>query len=319
MTPASIDPADLRFMATIAGCASLSAAGRELGVSTAAVSKRLSQLETRLGLRLVVRSTRRMGLTPEGDTFVSHARRILADIDGLAHALRGTQALPSGLLRVNATLGFGRSQIGPLLGRFVRANPGVQAQLQLSVDPPPLTEDAFDVCIRFGPPPDARVMAKRLAVNRRVLCAAPEYLVEHGEPQHPEDLARHRVIGIRQGAEAYGLIRLARMDRANTGAQRAQANAWKQVKTEGSLTSNDGAIAVQWALDGHGIVLRAQWDVQAHLNTGRLVQVLKNYQSPNADIYAVYPAHHQATPRVRAFVDFLAAEFALRPDAQALP
>jgi LysR family transcriptional regulator, transcriptional activator for dmlA len=303
-TPA-IDPADLHFMLTLAACPSLSATGRELGVSTAAVSKRLAAVEARLGLRLVTRNTRRMGLSPDGETFVQHARRIVADINALHSILKSTQAQPSGMLRVNATLGFGRNHIAPLVAAFVKQHPLVEVQLQLSVDPPALTDDAFDVCIHFGPPPDARVMARRLAANQRLLCASPAYLAQHGTPQHPQDLARHSVIGIRQGHDAYGLLRLQRV----VAGKDAGAQPWHSVKTQGRLTTNDGGIAVQWALDGLGAVLRSQWDVAEHLASGKLVRLLPQYTAPNADIYAVYPPHLQTAPKLRAFVQFLETWF----------
>jgi DNA-binding transcriptional LysR family regulator len=205
---------------------------------------------------------------------------------------------------VNATLGFGRSHVAPLVSAFVRKHPAVEVQLQLSVNPPALTEDLFDVGIRFGVPPDARVIARHLAPNRRLLCAAPAYLARHGTPKLPAELARHNCIGIRQGDEAYGLWRLS----AGRGRQ-AKSEA---VKVRGNLTTNDGGIAVQWALDGHGILLRAEWDIEPHLRSGRLVQVLQQYVTPDADIYAVYPQAQQMSTRVRTFVGFLAAAFANR-------
>ena len=293
-----IQAAELGFFSTLVACGSLSAAGRELGISTAAVSKRLSQMEARTGVALVNRSTRRMSLTPEGEVFVEHARRILGDIDDLNELLGQSRREPQGLLRVNATLGFGRTHVAPIISLFARKHPGVDLQLQLSVNPPALTDDAYDVCVRFGEPPDARVIARRIASNRRLLCAAPAYLEKHGQPKVPNDLVRHNCIGIRQGDEAYGLWRLA------TG-QGAKART-ESIKTRGNLATNDGEIAVSWALDGHGILMRAEWDIERHLKSGRLVQVLPQYQTPGADIYAVYPQRHQLSTRVRAFVDFLA-------------
>ncbi len=299
-----IQPADLGFFSTLAMAGSLSAAAREMRITTAAVSRRLSQMEARLGVPLVTRTTRRMGLTVEGETLLRHARSILAEMAELEQQLGASQASPSGLLRINATLGFGRSHVGPLIGRFVEQHPQVDVQLQLSVDPPALTDDAFDVCIRFGPPPDARVIARKLADNRRLLCAAPSYLARHGTPKTPADLTRHNFISIRQGDEAYGVLRLSRGERGRS----------ETVKTRGNLTTNDGGIAVQWALEGHGILLRAEWDIRQHLQQGQLVQLLAPYQAPDANIYAVYPAQHRATARVQAFVDFMAE--ALLPDAQ---
>ncbi|UST56126.1 LysR family transcriptional regulator (plasmid) [Comamonadaceae bacterium OTU4NAUVB1] len=297
-----IQPGELGFFSTLAACGSLSAAGRELGISTAAVSKRLSQMEARAGVSLVTRSTRRMGLTPEGEVFVAHARRILAEIDDLNELLGQSRRAPQGLLRVNATLGFGRTHVAPIISRFARLHPEVDVQLQLSVNPPAPTDDAYDVCVRFGEPPDGRVVARRVAGNRRLLCAAPAYLARHGTPRVPNDLVRHNCIGIRQGDEAYGLWRLT----TGTGSK-ARTEA---VKTRGSLTTNDGEIAVAWALDGHGILMRAEWDIERHLRSGRLVAVLENHRSPEADIYAVYPQRHQLSARVRAFVDALAAGLA---------
>jgi len=293
-----INPLDLQFFSTLATCGSLTAAARELGVTTPAVSKHLAQMEANLGVSLVGRTTRRMRLTPEGELYLAHARSILGDIDDLAQLLGNAKATPKGLLRVNATLGFGRGYVAPVISRFAREFPDVEVRLQLSVNPPPLTEDAFDVCIRFGEPPEARVIARRIASNRRVLCASPKYLKLRGTPKSPADLARHNCIGIRQGDEAYGVWRL-----TLSKGKRAKSEA---VKVRGSLTTNDGGVAVNWALDGHGILMRAEWDIADYLKSGRLVMVLPQYHTPDADIYAVYPPQHQMSARVRAFVDFIA-------------
>jgi DNA-binding transcriptional LysR family regulator len=299
---AGIQAAELGFLVTLAGSGSLSAAARDLGISKAAVSKRLAQIEQRTGVVLVNRTTRRMSLTPEGDVVIDRARRILVDIDELDQMLMRSRQVPKGLLRVNATLGFGRSHVAPVISRFVRRFPEVEVRLQLSVNPPPLTEDAFDVCVRFGPPPDTRVIARRIAPNRRLLCAAPAYLERHGQPKAPSELARHNCIGIRQGDEAYGTWRL------STG--RGARQRTETIKTRGNLATNDGEIAVSWALDGHGILMRAEWDIARYLRSGRLVQVLPQWETPEADIYAVYPHRLQLSTRVRAFVDFLGESLA---------
>lgn len=292
-----IQPADLGFFSVLAASDSLSAAAREMGVTTPAVSKHLSQMESRLGVTLLNRTTRRMSLTPEGELCLEHARRILGEIEEMEQLLGISKATPRGLLRVNATLGFGRSYVAPMISRFVRKYPEVEVQLQLSVNPPPLGDDSFDVCIRFGAPPDARVIARYIAANRRLLCAAPAYLARRGTPKVPQDLARHDCIGIRQGEEAYGLWRLS--------SGRGKNSRTESVKTRGTLTTNDGEIAVNWALEGHGIVMRAAWDIERYLRSGRLVQVLPQFSTPDADIYAVYPQRHQLAARVRAFVDFV--------------
>ena len=288
----------MAFFSLLVRAGSLSAAARELDITTPAVSKRLTQMEARLGVQLLHRTTRRIGLTPEGEVYLAHARRILADIDDMEQQVSNSLAAPKGLLRVNATLGFGRSHIAPLISDFVKRHPEVQVQLQLTVNPPPLSEDAFDVCIRFGEPPDARVIARRIAANRRLLCAAPAYLARHGTPQVPNDLAQHNCIGIRQGDEAYGIWRLSSGKRTES------------VKVRGNLNTNDGEIAVNWALAGHGILMRAEWDIAKYLRSGRLRQVLETWQTPPADVHAVYPQRLQTAARVRVFVDFVVEAFA---------
>ncbi|MEO8120418.1 MAG: LysR family transcriptional regulator [Rhodoferax sp.] len=297
-TPASA-PSEMAFFSLLVRTGSLSAAARELDITTPAVSKRLAQMETRLGVQLLHRTTRRIGLTPEGEVYLAHARRILADIDDMEQLVSNALAAPKGLLRVNATLGFGRSHIAPLISDFAKRYPEVQVQLQLTVNPPPLSEDAFDVCIRFGEPPDARVIARRIAANRRLICAAPAYLARHCTPQVPNDLLRHNCIGIRQGDEAYGIWRLSSGKRTET------------VKVRGTLSTNDGEIAVNWALAGHGILMRAEWDIAKYLDSGRLRQVLGDWQTPPADIHAVYPQRLQTAARVRTFVDFVLQAFAV--------
>jgi LysR family transcriptional regulator, transcriptional activator for dmlA len=294
----SINPADLGFFSTLVSSGSLGAAARELGVTTAAVSKHLAQMESRLGLVLVNRTTRRMGLTHEGEIYLDHARRILGEIDDLEHMLWGSTKAPQGLLRVNATLGFGRSHIAPLIAEYVKQFPQVDIQLQLSVNPPPITDDAYDVCFRFGHPPDSRSIARLIAPNKRILVASPSYIKEYGEPKSPSELIKHNCIGIRQGDEGYGLWRF------SSGKGKSKNEFTDSAKVRGNLTTNDGGIAVNWALDGRGIVLRAEWDVAQHLQSGRLIQVMKNFETPDADIYAVYAERHKTSVRVKTLIDF---------------
>jgi LysR family transcriptional activator of dmlA len=296
-----VQPGELSFFVLLATCGSMSSAARELGISTAAVSQRLAHMESRLGIPLVNRTTRRMSLTPDGETLFEHARRILGEIADLDQLLSMSKGRPTGLLRVNATLGFGRLHVAPAISQYVLSYPEVDVQLQLSVNPPALTDDQFDVCIRFGEPSDTRVIAKKLATNRRVLCASPKYLDANGVPTQPADLARHKCICIRQGDEAYGTWRLQRF--------RDSSGRGESVKVRGNLTTNDGEIAVNWALDGHGILMRAEWDVRRYIDSGRLVEVLPQFRTPDADIYAVYPLHQNQSARVRTLVDFLGSAF----------
>ena len=296
-----INPADLGFFSALASSGSLGSAARELGITTAAVSKRLAQIEERLGISLVNRTTRRMSLTPEGEVYLEHARKILGEIEDMEHILWGSTQTPKGLLRVNATLGFGRTQIAPLISDFVKKYPQVDIQLQLSVSPPPIADDLYDVCFRFGHPPDSRAIARLIAPNKRILVASPNYLKKYGDPKTPNDLIKHNCIGIRQGDEAYGLWRFA------NSKTRGNNERTEDIKIRGNLTTNDGEIAVNWALDSQGILLRAEWDVARYIKSGRLVHILENYHTPDADIYAVYSQRHKASARVSALIDFVSS------------
>ena len=300
-----IQPADLGFFVALAQAGSLSAAAREQGISTAAVSRHLGQMEAKLGITLINRTTRRMSLTPEGEVYLEHARQVQREIDDLENRLWGATQAPQGLLRVNATLGFGRSHIAPLISTFCQQYPELDVQLQLSVSPPASTEDAYDVCFRFGQPPESRSIARFIAHNRRLVVAAPAYLQKHGVPQAPQELRQHCCICIRQGDETGGLWRFS----TSQGLSRHKSERMQSVKVSGHLSSNDGGVALNWALDGHGILLRAEWDVQKYLQSGQLVQVLQGYSSPDADIYAVYAERHRTSVRVKALVDFVAAAF----------
>lgn len=318
MLTALLSPTDLDFFSLLASSGSLSRTALELGVSTAAVSRRLSQLESRLAVTLVNRTTRRMSLTVEGETLLRHARSILAQLSDLQRELGASHAVPSGLLRVNATLGFGRSHIAPLVAQYAVRFPQVQVQLQLSAEMPSLLEDAFDVCIRFGSPPDARVIARKVANNRRLLCAAPAYLARYGHPRTPADLPSHHFINIRQGDDAYGVLKLYNGKSASQAAsQRSmqRETAAYTLKTRGPLTTNDGGIAVAWALEGLGILQRAEWDIRKYLANGQLIELLPSYRTPNADIYAIYPPQHQSAARVMEFVGLLQSAFASGPTA----
>ena len=299
----TINPADLGFFSTLISSGSLGAAARELGVTTAAISKHLALMESRLGLVLVNRTTRRMSVTSEGEIYLDHARRILGEIDDLENVLWGSTKAPQGLLRVNATLGFGRSYIAPLIAEYVKKFPLVVTQLQLSVNPPAITDDAYDVCFRFGHPPDSRSIARLIAPNKRILVASPFYIKEYGEPKSPSELIKHNCIGIRQGDEGYGLWRFA------SGKGKVKKEFTDSVKVRGNLTTNDGGIAVNWALDGLGIVLRAEWDVAQHLKSGRLIQVMKSFETPDADIYAVYAERHKTSVRVKTLIDYAVESF----------
>jgi DNA-binding transcriptional LysR family regulator len=284
---------ELAFFALLARKGSLSAAARELDITPPAVTKRLAQLEQRLGVRLVNRTTRTLSLTAEGELYLSHASRILADIREMEEQVASSRDAPKGLLRVNATLGFGRTVIAPLISSFAKRYPDVEVQLQLTDTPINLVEEAFDLGIRFGELPDTRLSARKVMSNRRFLVASPAYLKRFGEPHTPEELAQHRCIVHRQNEDAHGIWRLTKGRRTET------------VKVGGTLSSNDGDVVLNWALDGHGILLRSEWDAAKYLASGRLQQVLKDCKVPPADLFVYYPSRRNLPAKVRSFIDFI--------------
>jgi len=292
------DTADLGFFALLARQPSLAAAAQALGVTPPAVSRRLAALEKRLGVRLLNRTTRRLSLTPEGERYLEDGEQILRDIENLERSLLASRATPRGLLRINATFGFGRRHLAPLVSQFAKSWPDVEIVLQLTDRPLDLTEHAMDIGIRFGAPPDARILARKIASNRRLLCAAPAYLAKHGQPAQPRDLLNHACIVIRENNAAFNNWQL------TDGKQQTM------VKVRGPLSTNHGEIAVDWALAGHGIILRSEWDVAAYLRAGQLVRVLDPWIGNSADIHAIYPQRHHLSATVRVFLDFLAEHFA---------
>ncbi|SAK93843.1 LysR family transcriptional regulator [Caballeronia hypogeia] len=284
---------ELGFFCLLVKQGSLAATARELNLTPPAVSRRLSSLEDRLGVRLLNRTTRRISLTSEGEVYFANAQRILSDIDDMEQLVSSSRAAPKGLLRVNAPLGFGRSYIGPAISEFSEAYPDVEVQLHLTDRPISLPDESIDVSVRFGEMPDSRLIAKKIASNRRLLVASPGYLRTAGEPVHPHDLTSHQCIVLRQNEAAYGNWRLSRGGRTET------------VKVHGKLSTNDGEVALNWALEGHGVLMRAEWDIAKYLRSGRLVQVLGEYDTPPADIYAVYPERLNLSAKVAVFVEHL--------------
>lgn len=289
---------DLAFFSLLVKHGNLSAAARELGLTPPAVSTRLAKLEQRLGVRLLNRSTRRVGVTQEGELYLAEGSRILADLQALERSVSSSRAQPQGLLRLNATFGFGRAHVTPAISDFARQYPEVEVQLRLTDRPLNLIEEGFDAAVRFGDLPDARLTARKIASNRRLLCASPRYLETFGEPRTPGELQRHRCIVVRENDVAYGTWRLESGSRTET------------VKVRGPVSSNDGQSAMEWALDGHGIVMRSEWETAALLRAGRLRQVLTDWATPPADIHVLYPERLNLPAKTLAFVDFLAQRFA---------
>lgn len=288
---------ELAFFTQLVRVGSLAATARELNLTPPAVSKRLAQLEQRLGVRLLNRTTRSISLTAEGEIYLVNARRILEEIEEMERQVSSSRAEPKGLLRVNAPLGFGRTHVAPAIASFARRYPEVEVQLHLSDRPINLPDDAIDVAIRFGELPDSRLIARRIAANRRRLCATPAYLAAFGTPQAPKDLAQHDCIVLRQNDAAFGLWRFSRGKQSET------------VKVAGRLSTNDGEVALNWALDDQGILMRAEWNLHQHLLSGRLVEVLADWETPPADIYAVYLERLNLSAKVAFFVEHLRGFF----------
>ncbi|MBI0330032.1 LysR substrate-binding domain-containing protein [Burkholderia plantarii] len=295
----------LEFFVLLARHGNLSAAARDMNLTPPAATKRLMQLEARLGVRLVNRTTRSISLTAEGETYLHYATRILADVREMEEAVASSRSAPRGLLRVNATLGFGRTTIAPLVSEFARRHPHVEVQLDLTDRPIDLVDSGVDLAVRFGELPDRRLNARRVMSNRRFLCASPRYLERHGTPLALTDLAAHHCILHRQNDDAYGVWKLMRDGHAQS------------IKVTGMLSSNDGDIVLGWALDGHGILLRSEWDLARYLESGRLRVVLPEYVQPSADLFVYYANKRNQSARARAFIDFLVERF--RRGAAALP
>ncbi|MFJ4430632.1 LysR family transcriptional regulator [Pseudomonas sp. NPDC089395] len=296
---------ELAFFSQLVGAGSLAATARELNLTPPAVTKRLAQLEKRLGVRLLNRTTRSISLTAEGETYLVNAKRIFEEIEEMECQVSSSRAEPKGLLRVNAPLGFGRTHVGPAISSFAKRYPEVEVQLHLSDRPINLPDDAIDVAIRFGELPDSRLIARKIATNRRRLCATPGYLDTFGRPEAPRDLMNHNCIVLRQNDAAFGTWRLSRGKQIES------------IKIRGSLSTNDGEVALNWALEGHGILMRAEWNLADHLRSGRLEEVLEDYETPPADIYAVYLERLNLSAKVSFFVEHLRDFFKSKADQQA--
>lgn len=281
---------DLAFFSELVRHESLASAAIAFDVTPPAVSRRLAALEKRLGVRLLHRSTRRLGLSAEGERYLEEGPHILRQLDALEAALREGRDTPRGMLRVNASLGFGRKHVASVVSAFYEQFPDVEVILELTDHPIDLIEGGFDVSVRFGEPPDQRLIAQKLASNRRILCAAPSYLRKAGGLSSPADLIRHDCLVIRQDDHTFNNWQL-RNGRQET-----------TVKVHGPLSSNDGEAAVQWALQGKGVLLRSEWDIQQELKSGALVRVLGDWAGAPADIFAVCPYASPMPAKTREFI-----------------
>jgi LysR family transcriptional activator of dmlA len=293
---------DLRLFCVVVRKQSFAASALELGVSNALVSKRIAILEQTLQVRLLHRTTRKVSVTDHGGVVHQWAQRILEDVDQLAEAISLKGSTPRGLLRLCTSSGFGRNRVAPAMSALARAYPELEVQLELLDRPVDLIAEGFHLDIRIDQMQEPHLIARRIAPNARVLCASPDYLERHGRPQALADLTRHQCIAIRERDQDFGRWKL-------TGPAGAET-----VRVSGPLSTNNGELVHQWAIDGHGIILRSIWDVGPSLADGRLVRVLPAY-SQDADVWAIYPARLGTAANVRVCVQFLESWLAKSPAA----
>jgi DNA-binding transcriptional LysR family regulator len=271
---------------------SLSAAARAEGIAPAMIGRRLDALESRLGVKLLQRTTRKLVLTDEGAAFLEDCQRILAELEEAEAAVSERSARATGHLLVSAPAGFGRQHVAPLVPSFLAEHRDVTLNLNLNDRLVDVIGEGVDVAIRIASLSDSNLVGVKLADNHRVVVGAPAYLKRHGTPQTLEDLARHNCLAI-----------------SSEGSQRG----WTfradgrivTLKVGGNMVCNDGAVLHEWALAGRGLAWRSMWEVGPEIAAGRLVPVLEQYAAPGNDIYAVFAQRRHLPLRIRAFVDFL--------------
>ena len=286
---------------SVATRGSLTAAARAEGVAPAIMGRRLDALEQRLGVKLLVRSTRRITLTHEGSSFLEDCQRLLVDFANAEASVSAGGIKASGHLRVTAPAGFGRRHVAPLVPRFREQHADVSISLNLSDRVVDLAAEGFDCAVRVGDMPDSSLVSVRLADNRRLCVATPAYLKRHGTPAHPADLSRFDCLTLSSDA--------------------SQTRGWSfrvpsgggdliYLKPGGPLNCSDGQVLHDWCLAGYGIAWRSTWEVEAEIAAGLLVAVLEDFAAPPNGIYAVF-AHAKHMPlRLRLWIDFLKHHYA---------
>lgn len=268
---------------------SLSAAARAEDVTPAVIGRRIDALEERLGVKLLVRTTRKVTLTFEGEAFLEDCQRLLDDLANAEASVSLGGVKASGHLRLSAPAGFGRLHVAPLLMRFLDANADVTAHLDLSDRIVDLVSENVDCAVRIGELADSSLVSMRLGEMRRVVVASPEYLALHGTPSDAGELARHNCLSL--GPQRGWTLRV--------------DGSVQMVKVAGTLECNDGAVLHDWALAGKGLSWRSLWEVGADIAAGRLCPVLDDFAAPPVGIYAVFPQRRQLPLRVRLFIDLL--------------
>ena len=282
---------ELRTFQRILARGSLSAAGRDLGVSLPVVSKRLASLERRIGHRLVHRTTRKLSPTEEGATFLPRVERVLEALEAAEARLVEGLGQPIGVLRVTAPTALGRFHIAPVLAQLTAANPRLDAELRLSDGLIDLLDARIDVAVRIGPARDSSFVMRKLADSHRILVASPDYLAANGRPERPEDLSGHAILRMLGWTAPWPL--------SGPGGEVVE------VDLPGQLRTDNGEVVQDWALAGLGIMLKSAIDVASDLREGRLERVLPLWRSADAPIYALLPSVSHVPARVRLFLEKL--------------
>lgn len=295
---------DLRFFCVLASQPSLAQTARILNVTPSSITQRLQAIEDKLKLKLLNRQGRTTTLTDEGQLLVERARLILADMDELQESLHDRKNELVGRLRILAPLGFGNEYVAELAAQFQAQHRNVSVELVLSDSPNRQTPEAWDIVIHIGALPDSSMLQTVLAKNRRFLCAAPDYVARCGQPANIADLRHHACISLQENAEDVTMWRL----------QAPGADAYTSFRIRPRLTSNDGRVVKQWALKGHGIMLRSEWDVAQELRSGALVRILPDHALPGADIVALLGSQQrQRSARTMRFLELLRQSLGARP------
>ncbi|WP_375195191.1 LysR family transcriptional regulator [Sphingobium sp.] len=285
---------DLAFFHMVAGSPSLAEAARRLNVTPPAVTQRLRALESKVGVKLIDRTSRGLSLTDEGELVASEGATIIGAIDNLSERLASRTSQVGGHLRVAAPYGFGRRHVAPVVQQFAVDHPAVSATLELSDNPARQMAESWDIIVHIGALPESDRLVTTLATNRRILCAAPAYLASAGPIVNPSDLAAHKCLALRENNEDVTLWRFSH-------ARQGKAT----VRIKPGLASNDGEIIRDWALAGLGVIVRSEWDVAEHLAAGRLTEILPDWSLPSADVVALLHARQGRSGRTNVFLQLL--------------
>ena len=299
-------PEDLEVFVQVVRSANFSQAAKDLGVSASFITKRVKILETLLGAQLFHRSTRKVSLSEDGERTYVWAQRILDDVDNLLEDIREKRLAPRGVLRISSSFGFGRNAVGPILAGLAQAYPALEIRFEVFDRLVDVGAEGFDLDIRVGDEIAPHHIAKRIAANHRILCASPGYLRDKGRPRALADLAQHSCLVIRERDHPFGVWKL------RSGTREVA------VRVRGPMSTNHGEIAVQWAVNDMGIVLRSIWDVQELLRAGKLVQVLPKYRQ-EANIWAVFPARLETSAKVKVATEWIARALQQAPFLHAAP